>query len=86
MFFLSLAFIYLFFFNLLNFYPVTRFLVTPLLVTRYCVTLFSNKLYELCTIKPKGGFYSHEVLNSIYQVLTKFHKVCTKSLFCFQKK
>ena len=40
MFFLSLGFIY--FFNLLNFYPVTRFLVTPLLVTRYCVTLFSN--------------------------------------------
>ena len=30
------------FFNLLNFFPVTRFLVTPLLVTRYCVTLFSN--------------------------------------------
>ena len=41
MFFLSLGFIFLFF-NLLNFYPVTRFLVTPLLVTRYCVTLFSN--------------------------------------------
>ena len=40
MFFLSLGFIY--FFNLLNFYPVTRFLVTPLLVTRYYVTLFSN--------------------------------------------
>ena len=35
--------IYLFiFFNLLNFYPVTRFLVTPILVTRYCVTLFSS--------------------------------------------
>ena len=32
------------FFNLLNFFPVTRFLVTPLLVTRYCVTLFSNTL------------------------------------------
>ena len=34
------------FFNLLNFYPVTRFLVTPLLVTRYCVTLFSNTRFE----------------------------------------
>ena len=41
MFFLSLEFIYLFF-NLLNFYPVTRFLVTPLLVTRYCGIVFSN--------------------------------------------
>ena len=49
MFFLSLGFIYLFiFFNLLNFYPVTRFLVTPLLVTRYCVTLFSNTRLYIC--------------------------------------
>ena len=39
--FLSLGFIYLFF-NLLNFYPVTRFFVSPLVVTRYCVTLFKN--------------------------------------------
>ena len=37
--FLPLGFI-LFFFNLLNFYPVTRFLLYS--VTRYCVTLFSN--------------------------------------------
>ena len=42
--------------------------------------------YELHTIKPKGGFYRHEVFNSTYQVLTKFHKVCVKSLFCFWKK
>ena len=34
--------LFIYFFNLVNFYPVTRFLVTPLLVTRYCVTLFSN--------------------------------------------
>ena len=34
--------LFIYFFNLLDFYPVTRFLVTPLLVTRYCVTLFSN--------------------------------------------
>ena len=47
MFFLSLGFIYLFF-NLLNFYPVTRFLVTPLIVTRYCVTLFSNTRLYVC--------------------------------------
>ena len=40
MFFLLLGFIYLFiYFNLLNFYPVTRFLVT-----RYCVTLFTDNL------------------------------------------
>ena len=44
------------------------------------------QLYEQCTIKPKGGFYSHAVFNSTFQVLTKFHKVCTKSLFCFWKK
>ena len=44
------------------------------------------QLYEQCTIKPKGGFYSHVVFNSTFQVLTKFHKVCTKSLFCFWKK
>ena len=50
------------------------------------VVLNAIQLYELCTIKPKGGYYSHEVLNSTYQVLTKFHKVCTKSLFCFRKK
>ena len=37
-------FLFISFFNLLNFYPVTRFLVTLLLVTRYCVTLFSNTL------------------------------------------
>ena len=37
--------LFIYFFNLLNFYPVTRFLVTPLLrysVTRYSVALFSN--------------------------------------------
>ena len=28
----------------------------------------------------------YEGFNSTYQVLTKFHKVCTKSLFCFRKK
>ena len=50
------------------------------------VVLNAIQLYELCTIKLKGGYYSHEVLNSTYQVLTKFHKVCTKSLFCFRKK
>ena len=37
--------LFIYFFNLLNFYPVTRFLVTPLLVTRYCVTLFGNSRY-----------------------------------------
>ena len=40
-FFSSIGFI-LFFFYLLNFYPVTRFLVTPLLVTRYCVAWVSG--------------------------------------------
>ena len=50
------------------------------------VAMNAIQLYELCTIKPKGGFYRHEVLNSTHQVLTKFHKVCTKSLFCFRKK
>ena len=44
------------------------------------------QLYELCIIKPKGGFYRHVVFRSAYQVLTKFHKVCIKSLFCFWKK
>ena len=44
------------------------------------------QLYELCIIKPKGGFCRHVVFRSAYQVLTKFHKVCTRSLFCFQKK
>ena len=44
------------------------------------------QLYELCIIKPKGGFYRHVVFRSAYQVLTKFHKVCTRSLFCFRKK
>ena len=34
----------------------------------------------------KVGYIKHEVLNSTYQVLTKLHKVCTKSLFCFRKK
>ena len=33
------------FFNLLNFYPVTRFLITPLLVTCYCFQL-------LCLVTP----------------------------------
>ena len=32
------------------------------------------QLYELCAIKPKGGFYTHVVFNLTYQVLTKFHK------------
>ena len=43
-------FIYLFIylFNVLHFYPITRFLVSPLLVTSYCVTLFSNKHTSLC--------------------------------------
>ena len=30
------------------------------------------QLYELHSIKPKGGFYMHVVFNSAYQVLTKF--------------
>ena len=30
--------------------------------------------YELCTIKPKGGFYARLVFNSTYQVLAKFRK------------
>ena len=34
--------LFIYFFNLLNFYPVTLFLVTPLFVTRYCVTLFTT--------------------------------------------
>ena len=40
-------------------------------------------LYELRTIKPKRRFYTHVVFNSTYQVLTKFLKVWTKSLFVF---
>ena len=50
------------------------------------VVLYPIQLYELCTIKPEGRFYGHEVFNSTYQVLAKFQKVCTKSLFCFGKK
>ena len=42
--------------------------------------------YELCTINPTGGFSRHEVFNSTYQVLTKFHKVCIKVCFAFGKK
>ena len=45
-FFLSLGFIY--FFNLVNFYPVTRFLVTPLLVTRYSLLVTAL----LCLVRP----------------------------------
>ena len=44
------------------------------------------QLYEPRSIKSKGGFYTHVVFNSTYQVLTKFHKVCTKSLFSFRYK
>ena len=47
MFFLSLD-LFIYFFNLLNFYPVNRFLFTPLLITRYCVTLFSNTRLHVC--------------------------------------
>ena len=36
----ALGFICLFF-DLLNFYPVTRFLITPLLVTRYSLLGYS---------------------------------------------
>ena len=39
-------YLFIYFFNLLNFYPVTRFLVTPLLVTRCCVNLFSKRRQE----------------------------------------
>ena len=65
---------------------VYGWLFTSVLDLDLFVVLNAIQLYELCTIKPKGGYYSHEVLNSTYQVLTKFHKVCTKSLFCFRKK
>ena len=53
MYFLPLGYIYLFF-NLLNFYSVTRFLVTPLLVTRYCVTLFNNTRRAYVTENARG--------------------------------
>ena len=33
--------LFIYFFNLVNFYPVTRFLVTPLLVTRYSLLRYS---------------------------------------------
>ena len=65
---------------------VYGWLFTSVLDLDLFVVLNAIQLYELCTIKPKGGCYSHGVLNSTYQVLTKFHKVCTKSLFCFRKK
>ena len=41
------------------------------------------QLYELCSIKPKGGFYMHVVFNSAYKVLTKFVQ---KVFFPFGKK
>ena len=39
--------------------------------------------YELRSFKPKGGFNTHVVFNSTYQVLKKFHKVFTKTFFSF---
>ena len=39
-------------------------------------TLFSYN--GLSTVKQKGGFYTHVVFNSTYQVLTKFYKVLVK--------
>ena len=50
------------------------------------VVLDAIQVHELSTIKLKVGSYSPLVFNSTCQVLTKFHKVCTKSLFSFRKK
>ena len=61
MFFLSLGFIY--FFNLLDFYPVTRFLVTALLVSRYCVNLFSN---TRSTTRFRQGGHGSGPVNLLY--------------------
>ena len=44
------------------------------------------QLYELRTVKLKGGFYTHVVFDSTYLVLTKYHRVYTKRLFPFGKK
>ena len=40
--------LFIYFFNLVNFYPVTRFLVTPLLVTRYSLLVTAL----LCLVRP----------------------------------
>ena len=48
--------LFIYFFNLLNFYPVSRFLVTPLLVTRYCVALFSNNPHTEHLVQKQNNF------------------------------
>ena len=51
---------------------IVSLLFTSVQVLFFVLNTFQQ--YELRSIKPKGGFYTHVVFNSTYQVLTKFHK------------
>ena len=52
---------------------IVSLLFTSVQVLFFVLNTFQQ--YELrSNKKPKGGFYTHVVFNSTYQVLTKFHK------------
>ena len=57
---------------------VRKYIVDLLLISVQVLFFVLNAIqlymYELCAIKPKGGFYKQVVFSLTYQVLTKFHK------------
>ena len=68
------------FFNLLNFYPVTRFLITPLLVTCYCFQL-------LCLVTPVFVLKQQD-LDPVIMLYTLMCSLCKQQkrvgeFFCF---
>ena len=72
-FFLSLGFIF-FFFNLLNFYPVSRFLVTPILVTRTALGPVQTSCF--CHAELNSGIKFDKSTASESNFWIKFDKCC----------
>ena len=81
-----------FFYNLSNFFAVTRFLVTPLLVTRYCVTLFSNtrlpwsfkRKYVVCSYF--ADIFCYSCFDAYYNFMQTTCWHVPKDKFILQKK
>ena len=65
--------LFIYFFNLLNFYPVTRFLVTLLLVTRCCVNLFSKRRQETVSMPTIIAKISNNTIISGFQLMQKYN-------------